>query len=75
MDIQRVVDDRIVRPSEARRILGISKATLWRMTKRGELPRPMRISRGAVGWRSSTIEAFIDQREDEAAADDVRSTS
>lgn len=57
------VDDRIVRPSEARRILGVSKATLWRMQQRGEIPAPMRISRGAVGWRESTIRSWIDERE------------
>ena len=65
--------DRIARPAEARQILGVSAATLWRMQKRRELPRAMRISRGAVGWKLSTLERFINEREREAAAD-VRST-
>ena len=74
MNTQRVeVDDRIVRPAEVCHILGVSRATLWRITQRGELERPMKISRGAVGWRLNTIKAFIAQREREAAAR-VRST-
>ena len=65
--------DRIVRPTEARRVFGVSRATLWRMQKRGDIPAPLRISRGAVGWRASTIADILDQwqREAEGASDDA----
>ena len=59
--------DRIIRPAELRGILGVSKATVHRMVERNELPRPLRISAGAVGWRASTIAALLEEREREAA--------
>lgn len=60
--------DRIVRPAEACHILGVSRPTLWRMQKRGEIPPPLQISKGAVGWKLSTLSNLIAQREQEAAA-------
>jgi predicted DNA-binding transcriptional regulator AlpA len=36
---------------------GCSTTTLWRMTRRGDLPAPTRLSAGIVGWRSDIIEA------------------
>ncbi len=59
----------IIRPAKLRAMLGVSHATLWRMQKRGELPSPLRISAGAVGWRESTIAAWLDEREREANGD------
>lgn len=59
--------DRILRPSELSARLCLSRATLWRMRRRKELPEPLRISRGAVGWRESTIKQWLDEREAEAA--------
>ena len=58
-----------MRAAELRGLLGVSRSTLWRMCRRGELPSPLRISAGAVGWRESTITAWIDEREREAAGE------
>lgn len=55
--------EQILRPSQVAAILAVSKVTLWRMQRRGELPPPIRISPGAVGWRASTIRGFIRERE------------
>lgn len=55
--------DRILRPRRLAEHLGVSLTTLWRMRQRGELPRPIRISAGAVGWRLSKIEAWLSERE------------
>ena len=65
MDIQSASPDRIVRPSEAAAILSISKATLLRMRRRGDIPEPIRVSRGVVGWRQTTLQEWLDQREAE----------
>lgn len=58
-----VAVDRIVRPAEAAALLGISRATLWRLRRRHELPEPIRISAGAVGWRERTLSEWLDERE------------
>ena len=46
--------------------LGVSRSTLWRMVRRAELPPPLRISRGVVAWRSSTIKQLLVEREQAA---------
>ncbi len=61
--------DRIVRPAEAAYILGVHRSTLFRLTVRGELEKPLRVSQNACGWRLSTLLAFLDGR----AARSVRS--
>ena len=40
---------------------------MWRMRRRGEIPEPIRVSRGAVGWRQTTLRDWLDRREVEAA--------
>lgn len=40
-------------------ILGISKPTLYRGIKAGNLPPPVRISARRVGWRSTDIDRVI----------------
>lgn len=45
---------------ETRRLLGISKATLWRLTKTGAL-RPVRIGRRTL-FRPEDVVRFIEDR-------------
>lgn len=53
-------NDRILRPAEVcQKLGGISKSTLWRMEQRGELPKKIRISPGAVGYLESEINSMI----------------
>ena len=54
--------DRILRPRELADRIGLSLATLWRLRRRGDLPEPIRLSPGCVGWRSSDIEAWLSTR-------------
>jgi len=53
---------RIIRKPELARMLGCSIQTIWRMEKRGELPKRIQISRNIVGWRESEIKEFIESR-------------
>ena len=55
--------DRILRPRELADRIGLSLATLWRLRRRGDLPEPIRLSPGCVGWRSSDIERWLERRE------------
>jgi prophage regulatory protein len=65
MDTPRAFD-RIVRPRELEERLSVSKLTVRRMVERAELPPPLKISRGVVGWRESVIERWLAEREAEA---------
>jgi prophage regulatory protein len=51
--------DRIIRPRDLADRIGLSLATLWRLRRRGDLPEPIRLSPGCVGWRTSQIEAWL----------------
>jgi len=54
--------DRFLRPRALADFTGLSLATLWRMRRRGDLPEPVRLSPGAVGWRASVIEQWLRDR-------------
>jgi predicted DNA-binding transcriptional regulator AlpA len=54
--------DSIIRPRALADRLGLSLATLWRLRRRGDLPEPIRLSPGCVGWRTSDIEAWLAAR-------------
>lgn len=53
---------KILRPGQLADMLGVSKTTLWRMEKRGELPQRIKISRRAVGWLESDIKEWLESR-------------
>ena len=54
--------DPIIRLPAFLNITGLRRATAYRMMALGLLERPVRISQRAVGWRLSTIQAFLDSR-------------
>jgi prophage regulatory protein len=54
--------DRILRPRQLADRIGLSLATLWRLRRRGDLPEPIRLSPGCVGWRTSVIDAWLAAR-------------
>ena len=43
-------------------LTGLSATTLWRMTRRGEFPKPIRLTSGAVGWLDSDISTWLAER-------------
>lgn len=55
----------IIRPKQLSNLLGVSIATLYRMES--DLPPKIKISQNgrAVGWRKSTIEKWMDEKEAE----------
>lgn len=56
--------DQIIRPRELANRIGLSLATIWRLRQRGDLPEPLRLSPGCVGWRASDIQAWLASRAD-----------
>ena len=37
---------------------GVSRPTIWRWTKNGNFPKPVKLGAGSTRWRSSDIEAW-----------------
>ncbi len=59
--------ERIVRPHEAEKLTGYCDVHLRRLELRGEFPRRFKLTPGsgtygAVGWRMSSIQRWIDER-------------
>lgn len=58
---------RIYRLRDLPAVTGLSKSTLYEMMARGEFPKPIKLARRAVGWRSDAVEQWLDEREQVAA--------
>ena len=54
--------DRLLRVREVLRIVGVSRATLYEMVRRGAFPAPVRISARAVGWKQSEVQRWLPSR-------------
>ncbi len=59
--------NRIVRPAEAEKLTGLCDVHLRRLEATGEFPARFKLAEnsglyGAVGWRLSDIEAWIERR-------------
>lgn len=52
-----------LRRPEVEAITGLSRSTLYDMMNRGEFPRPVRLTRKAVGWPESKITEWLESRE------------
>ena len=55
---------RILSPHQLSELTGLSPTTLWRMRRRGDLPEPIRLSPGRVGWSAAVIEKWLATRGD-----------
>lgn len=51
--------DRFLRESEVLKLTGLSRTTRWRLARRGEFPKAIRLSENASGWLLSEIIAWM----------------
>ena len=56
------MDQRVVRPAEAAKILSLSVSTLRRLELRGEFPPRISLGANSVGWRLGDILAWMASR-------------
>lgn len=50
--------ERLLTYTQVEDTIQFDKVTIWRMTKRGDFPAPLRIA-GRARWRASDVEAWI----------------
>ena len=54
--------DTFLRWPVIRRTTGLSRSTVWRLERRGMFPKRRQLSPGTVGWLSSEVERWMEQR-------------
>ena len=47
-----------LRDTEAAVRYGVSRPTIWRWTRNGKFPKPVKLGAGSTRWRSSDLEAW-----------------
>ena len=52
----------ILRVADLQAQLGLSRTTIWRLRRAGEIPQTIRISPNAVGWPAHVIAEWLAQR-------------
>lgn len=56
----------LIRKPVVRARVGLSDVTIWRLVRDGKFPRPIRIGKRAIAWKSTDIEAWINARPEAA---------
>lgn len=54
--------DRLLRFSEIRKMIGLSRSTIWRLEKLGRFPKSRKISERATGWLLSEINEWLQSK-------------
>jgi len=54
---------RYIRYKELRKIVPLSRTTIWRMMREGRFPRSRRIGRSATAWLESEVLEWMQERE------------
>jgi predicted DNA-binding transcriptional regulator AlpA len=53
----------VLREKDAALAMGLSRTTRWRMRKRGDGPRPIRLGPNSIGYLRSEVEQWLRERE------------
>jgi len=61
--MSKKIEQQIIRPRDISSLTGLSSVTIYRLEKAGKFPSRIKLSPGAVGWRRSEVEAWLDARQ------------
>jgi predicted DNA-binding transcriptional regulator AlpA len=61
--VEEIMADKLLRPRQLAKELGVSLQTIWRLSKEPGFPQKIQISSQAVGYRESAVEAWLKTRE------------
>jgi prophage regulatory protein len=54
--------ERLLSPKEVIKRTSLSRTTLWRLSRRGDFPKPISLSPGRRGWPESAVAKWISDR-------------
>lgn len=54
--------ERILRRPAVLEVTGLSTSTIYELMAAGEFPRPIRLSKRAVGWPESAVRSWLQSR-------------
>jgi prophage regulatory protein len=57
------VSERILRMTEVKKIIGLSRSSIYLMMKKGQFPAQVKIGKRAVGWFSSRVFSWVEMRD------------
>lgn len=60
--LNSLLQNQFIREPECLKVTGLSRTTRWRLEKTGEFPKRRKISESTVGWLSSDLKAWINNR-------------
>ena len=55
-------EQRVIRIQELMQIISVSRTSIWRWVKSGDLPAPIAIGPNCVGWLSTEIHTWLESR-------------
>ena len=56
---------RILREREVKHMTGLSRVTRWRLERRGEFPKKVKLTERCVGWPEAEIMEWLKARAEE----------
>jgi len=56
----------ILRRAQLEARLGLARSSIYKMMDEGTFPRPVKLGRRAVGWRSEDIEAWLEDLQEQS---------
>jgi prophage regulatory protein len=61
-EFREFVHMKMLREREVRQLTGLSRVTRWRMERRGEFPRKVRLTGRCVGWLEAEVMDWLKVR-------------
>lgn len=55
--------DRILSTRELMSLTTLSRSTIWRLSRQGDLPSPLQMTPARIGWRESDVIAWLESRD------------
>jgi prophage regulatory protein len=60
---KRDATDRILTTSDVCHLVTLTRSTIWKLCRSGHFPQPIQITTARKGWRSSAINAWLEERQ------------
>ena len=58
---ETLLPDMLLTVKDVAELLSVARRTVWRWTREGKMPRPVKLTRRTVRWRASAIQSYLDR--------------